>query len=121
MKVTTAMIAAAARSKSATRSTGRRPRRLKADWFATYGTRLVAGRDFDDRDRPSAPAVAIVNETCPRTRLPARNPVGLHIRNPPQVPGETSAWMEVVGVVADATYLSLGDAVPVTLYMPLAQ
>ena len=28
---------------------------ITPDWFATYGTRLVAGRDFDDRDRPAAP------------------------------------------------------------------
>ncbi len=29
--------------------------------------------------------------------------------------------MEVVGIVADATYLSLRDAVPPTMYVPLAQ
>ena len=29
--------------------------------------------------------------------------------------------MEVVGIVADATYLSLRDAVPATMYLPLAQ
>ena len=91
------------------------------DWFATYGTRLVAGRDFDDRDRPSAPGVAIVNETFARTLLQGRNPVGLRIRNPPRHRARRSAWMEVVGVVADATYLSLRDAVPATLYVPLAQ
>jgi putative ABC transport system permease protein len=90
-------------------------------WFATYGTRLVAGRDFDDRDRRSAPAVAVVNERFARTFLQGRNPVGRRIRNPPEGPGETRAWMEVVGIVADATYLSQRDAVPATLYVPLAQ
>ena len=29
---------------------------ITPDWFATYGTRLVAGRDFDDRDRPRVAA-----------------------------------------------------------------
>jgi putative ABC transport system permease protein len=90
-------------------------------WFATYGTGLVAGRDFDDRDRRSAPSVAIVNETFAHTFLQGRNPVGRHIRNPSPGPAETPAWMEVVGIVADATYLSLRDAVPATLYVPLAQ
>jgi putative ABC transport system permease protein len=90
-------------------------------WFATYGTGFVAGRDFDDRDRRSAPAAAIVNETFARRFLQGRNPVGRRIRNPSPVPGETRPWMEVVGIVADATYLSLRDAVPATLYVPLAQ
>jgi putative ABC transport system permease protein len=94
---------------------------ITPDWFATYGTRLVAGRDFDDRDRPSAPPVAIVNETFARRFLSGGNPVGRRIRNPSQVPGETRPWMEVVGIVADATYLSLRAALPPTMYVPLAQ
>jgi putative ABC transport system permease protein len=94
---------------------------ITPDWFATYGTRLVTGRDFNDRDGLSAPAVAIVNETFARKFLPGTNLVGRRIHNPSQTPGETRPWMEVVGVVADATYLSLRDAVPPTLYVPLAQ
>ncbi|HUE85742.1 MAG TPA: ABC transporter permease [Vicinamibacterales bacterium] len=94
---------------------------ITPDWFATYGTRLVAGRDFDDRDRLASPPVAIVNETFARRFLQGANPLGRRIRNPSSAPGETRPWMEVVGVVADATYLSLRDAVPPTMYVPLAQ
>ena len=90
-------------------------------WFATYGTRLVAGRDFDDRDRHPAPEVAVVNETFARRFLTGRNAIGRRIRNPSPVPGETRPWMEVVGIAADAAYLSLRDAVPATMYVPLAQ
>jgi putative ABC transport system permease protein len=90
-------------------------------WFATYGTRFVAGRDFDHRDRLASPPVVIVNETFARRFLPGGNPVGRRIRNPSPAPGEQRGWMEVVGVVADATYLSLRDAVPATQYVPLAQ
>jgi putative ABC transport system permease protein len=91
------------------------------DWFATYGTAVLAGRDFDDRDRLSSPPVAIVNETFVRRFLEGRNPVGLRIRNPLQTSAEPRPWMEVVGVVADAAYLSLRAVVPPTLYVPLAQ
>jgi putative ABC transport system permease protein len=94
---------------------------ITPDWFATYGTRLAAGRDFDDRDGLSAPRVAIVNETFARRFLQGSNPVGRRIRTPSPVLGETRPWMEVVGIVADATYLSLRDTVPPTMYMPLAQ
>jgi putative ABC transport system permease protein len=94
---------------------------ITPDWFATYGTRLVAGRDFDDRDRLGSPPVAIVNETFVRRFLQGANPLGRRIRNPSSAPGETRPWMEVVGIVADATYLSLRAAVPPTMYVPLAQ
>jgi predicted permease len=94
---------------------------ITPDWFATYGTRLVAGRDFDDRDRLASPPVAIVNETFARRFLQGANPLGRRIRNPSSAPGETRPWMEVVGIVADATYLSLRAALPPTMYVPLAQ
>jgi predicted permease len=94
---------------------------ITPDWFATYGTRLVAGRDFDDRDRLASPPVAIVNETFARRFLQGASPLGRRIRNPSSAPGETRPWMEVVGLVADATYLSLRAAVPPTMYVALAQ
>jgi predicted permease len=94
---------------------------ITPDWFATYGTRLVAGRDFDDRDRPPSTPVAIVNEAFARRFLPGANPLGRRVRNPSSAPGVTRPWMEVVGIVADATYLSLRAAVPPTMYVPLSQ
>lgn len=94
---------------------------ITPDWFATYGTALVAGRDLADRDRLASRPVAIVNETFARRFLQGANPLGRRIRNPSSAPGETRPWMEVVGIVADATYLSLRAAVPPTMYVPLAQ
>ncbi len=94
---------------------------ITPDWFATYGTRFVAGRDFDDRDRLSSPPVVIVNQTFVRRFLPGANPLGRRVRNPSSAPGVIRPWMEVVGIVADATYLSLRAAMPPTMYVPLAQ
>jgi putative ABC transport system permease protein len=94
---------------------------ITPDWFATYGTPLVAGRDFDERDRLASPPVAIVNETFARRFLQGGNPLGRRIRNPPSAPSDVPPWLEVVGIVADATYLSLRDAAPPTMYVPLAQ
>src|SRR5574341_606995 len=90
------------------------------DWFATYRTGLLAGRDFDDRDRAGAPRVAIVNETFARRFLNGANPIGRMVREsggPPPQP----APAEVVGMVEDAVYRSLRDPVPPTLYLSLAQ
>jgi predicted permease len=90
-------------------------------WFATYGTRLVAGRDFDARDRSGATPVAIVNETFVRRILPEGDPIGRRIRNAHPDRGESGAWLEVVGVAADANYRTLREVPASTMYLPVAQ
>jgi putative ABC transport system permease protein len=91
---------------------------ITSDWFAAYGTKLVAGRDFDSRDHAASPDVAIVNETFVR-RFLAGGAVGRRIRSPS--PGQARPWLEVVGVAEDANYLTLRENVPPTMYVPLAQ
>src|SRR6185295_6974069 len=45
-------------------------------WFATYGTRFRAGRDFTRRDDAAAPPVAIVNDAFARRFFPNQSPLG---------------------------------------------
>jgi putative ABC transport system permease protein len=92
---------------------------ITPDWFATYGTRMIAGRDFDPRDRLASPLVTIVNETFARKFLQGGNAIGRRIRH--GLPGRQGPWLEIVGIVADATYRSLRDPVPPTLYVALSQ
>ncbi len=92
---------------------------ITPDWFMTYGTRLVAGRDFESRDSLAAPLVAIVNETFARKFLAGPSPIGRRIRT--GLVGRQGPWIEVVGLCADATYRSVRDPVPPTIYVPLAQ
>jgi predicted permease len=89
-------------------------------FFATYGTPLVAGRDFDDRDRASAPRTAIVNQAFARKFFPGESPIG-HVMVEAARPGQHPAPMEIVGIVGDAVYNSLRDSLPPTMYWPLAQ
>jgi putative ABC transport system permease protein len=88
-------------------------------WFATYGTRIVAGRDFEARDRFGSPLVTIVNQTFVRRFLRGINPIGQRVRQ--GLPGRQGAWLEIVGVATDAAYRSLRDPVPPTLYVPIGQ
>jgi putative ABC transport system permease protein len=88
-------------------------------WFGTFGTRLVAGRDFTGADRPGAPRVAIVNETFVRRFFGGDHPLGRVITVYPNTPRALS--MEIVGVAADAIYSSPRDPVPPTWYTPIAQ
>ena len=92
---------------------------ITPDWFATYGTDVLGGRDVNERDRLGSPLVAIVNETFVRRFLQTGTPIGRRIRQ--GLPGRQGPWLEVVGVVADAAYRSVRDPVPPTLYVPIAQ
>jgi predicted permease len=89
-------------------------------WFSTYGTAILAGRDFDDRDGAAGARVALVNQAFAERFLGGANPLGRMVRQrggpPPEPPPA-----EIVGLVADAVYRNLRDPVPPTLYLPLAQ
>jgi len=93
---------------------------LSAGWFATYGTPLLAGRDFDDRDRRGAPQTVIVNETFVRRFLGGASPLGRTVREPGEA-GQPDQVYEIVGLAADAVYGSLRDSVPPTMYQSLPQ
>jgi predicted permease len=82
-------------------------------YFETYGTPLVAGRDFrfDDEGRPR---VAIVNQAMARYYFGDGNPLGRHVT----VDGEgQSQPYEIVGVVGDAKYADPHEKAPRTLYL----
>jgi predicted permease len=87
------------------------------NFFRTLGVPLLSGREFTDRDREGAPRVAIVNETLVRNLFPNTNPIGqrLHVllRQP-------SSW-EIIGVVKDSKYRSLGEDSTPYIFLPYLQ
>jgi putative ABC transport system permease protein len=89
-------------------------------FFATYATPIVAGRDFTARDNAAAPKVVLVNETFAKKYFKGTNPVGRWIRNDPS-PGENPPKREIIGVVRDAVYVSLREAIPPTAYLHTLQ
>jgi predicted permease len=93
---------------------------LSPDWFATYGTRLVAGRDLDESDRAGAPLVAVVNQTFATHFFGAQNPIGQMVRRQGNAKDPDRVY-QVVGLAEDAVYASLRDTVPPTMYLALAQ
>jgi predicted permease len=90
---------------------------ISPGYFRAIGTRLLAGRDFDSRDRPGSPFFVIVNEASAHALFGAENPVGRRLRlgENPSDPG-----IEIVGVVEDGKYEYLSEAPHPVLYMPLA-
>ena len=87
-------------------------------WIATFGTPLLDGRDVSERDGPSSPRVALVNQSFARKFLNGANPVG-HTIHPTREPG--SPAIEIVGLLADAVYRDVREPTLPTAYVPLSQ
>lgn len=89
-------------------------------YFHTMGIRLLQGRDFQATDRTGGLPVAIVNDTFARKYL-NDHAVGAQVLVPiPGSPPRFSA-VQVVGVVADSKYGTLGEEPTAALYWPWSQ
>ncbi len=83
-------------------------------YFRALGIPILHGRDFDDRDRPGAQAVGILNETAARALFPNHNPLGQSLRvwwnNLPNI--------RIVGVVSDIRHSQLNTPPDPCLFLP---
>jgi predicted permease len=80
-------------------------------YFSTMRTRLLSGRDFEPRESPETPQVAIVNEALVRRYFQTVPAIGQRVTL-----GQRSE-LEIVGVVANAKYLSLREEDHPTIYV----
>ena len=83
-------------------------------YFATLGTQVLEGREFNERDTASAPKVAIVNESFARYFFGERPALGRHVTS-------VRVTYEIVGVVRDAKYQHIRDGIIRTMYIPSPQ
>jgi predicted permease len=79
-------------------------------YFKTLGIRVVAGREFDSRDRSGSLEAAIVSEAFARAYFPGESALGKRVRR-----SEREPYAEIVGIVADSKYGSISEA-PTPLY-----
>lgn len=94
--------------------------RVSRGYFATMGTALLRGRDFDEHDTLAAPRVAIVNESFARVFFGGKNPLG-HTFELAEGPGEPQPAYEIVGLVRDTKYVDLREAFGPIAYFPARQ
>ncbi len=87
--------------------------------FRTLGIAMIAGRDFTDVDDAAAPRVAIVNETLARTFWPGQAALGQRLR--PLRARASEEAIEVIGVVRDSKYATVGEAPKPFIYRPFGQ
>lgn len=88
---------------------------VSAGFFRALGIRIVAGREFDERDDAAAAPVAIVNEALARKYFRGRNPLGMRIGNNPGLE------YRIVGVARDFHFHLLRRPAEPFVYLAHAQ
>jgi putative ABC transport system permease protein len=88
-------------------------------FFATMGTPLLAGRDFDRGDAAGSETVAVINEAMARRFFAGASPLGrrIEVDGPP---GQQKT-LRVVGVVGNTKYRSLREETEPLVYLSMAQ
>lgn len=105
---------------------GRPPQPADSHWIApgclaTFGTRLLAGRDFDEHE-PDGVMRAIVNRAFAEQVLGTSEPLGRRFRfaRPPDAGGgDEDPGIEIIGMTEDALELDLTARPAPAVYLPL--
>ncbi len=86
-------------------------------FFDLFRFHLLKGRDLSWDDGLGKPAVALISASLARAVFPAGDEIGRHIR----IAGPERREIEVIGVVADAPYVTLDDPAPLVVFRPIMQ
>jgi len=87
---------------------------VSADYFRTMGIRVLAGRVFDDSERPGTPRVTIIDRTFAEQFFPGEDPIGKQIGS-----GWTSMQpATIIGVVERVDHDEIADAPKAVAYYP---
>ena len=87
---------------------------VSPDYFHTMRTRLISGREFDDRDKQGGQRVAIVSSSFAAKLLDGSNPLGRRFST-----GQNEKLIEIVGVVETGKYYNITDQAPQAFWTPL--
>lgn len=87
-------------------------------FFSTMQIQVLAGREFNDGDRPDGPAVAIVNEAYASRHFPNQNPVGQHLAA--SVNGDRKD-LEIIGIVRNINAAGLRKPPPPMVFVAYQQ
>lgn len=91
------------------------PFSVSTDYFAVMRIPLQRGRLFTEQDTAATARVALINETCARSRFPGEDPIGKHLRL------GVSDWMTIVGVVGDVRQDGIDRPIDLQVYTALNQ
>jgi predicted permease len=89
---------------------------INPGYFRTLGVPLIAGREFTAADSETAAKVVIVNEAFAKKFNLGRDAIGKHMAR-----GKGKLDMEIVGLVQNAKYSEVKQAVPPLFFIPYRQ
>jgi predicted permease len=95
-------------------------RRAMHNYFQAMGIPIRRGRNFDPSDGPTAPSVAVINETMARRLFPNQDAVGQHIKTGPANAANTP-WTTIIGVIGDIRHGGLEEAPEPEMYISAQQ
>ncbi len=90
------------------------PYSVSPGFFDTMGMTL-RGRDFRPNENKKDTRIAIVNETFAKRFLPGQDPIGKRYNHT----GPNDPFWEIIGVVPDGKYNTLGEEPKAVVYRPL--
>jgi putative ABC transport system permease protein len=85
-------------------------------YLQIMGIPLLSGRNFDGRDRPDSPRVALITQSVAQRYWHNQDPVGRRISL-----DNGSHWTQIVGVIGDVHETGLDAPVDNLIYLPFAQ
>jgi predicted permease len=92
------------------------------NFLTTMQIPILAGRDLDDRDRPTSQKVVVISEEFARINFPGRNPLGQHLMIWQDFEKKKLARdMEIVGVAKNARYGGLKRETAPVVYIAYNQ
>ncbi|MFN7943778.1 MAG: ABC transporter permease [Blastocatellia bacterium] len=94
--------------------------RVGPRYFETMGIRLLGGREFTRQDTAASAPVAIINETMAQRFWPGQSPLGKRLRFP-QGNNTFSPYYEIIGLVKDSKYGTLGETAKPFFYLAALQ
>jgi putative ABC transport system permease protein len=94
-------------------------RSITPGYLKTFAIPLLAGRNFDERDRGDSSLVVIISERGAKSLFPNDDPIGRRLYFGTQ--NGTGELCEIVGVVGDVRSFSLAQENEVEFYRPLPQ
>jgi predicted permease len=89
---------------------------MSPEYLQTMGIPMVRGQGFDSSVREDSPRVAIVNETAARQIWPNEDPIGKRFKF-----FRDNDFTQVIGIVRDSKYNTLGEESRPYMYTALAQ
>ena len=87
------------------------------NYFSTMGIPMLQGRDFNTQDSDKATRTVIVNSTFASRYFANESPLGKRM----SFQSVNGPWTEIVGVVGDSKYRTLGENPRPSVYVPLSQ